>query len=48
MHSGSAGGYKDPNLFLLVTIVTIIIVLLWDVHIKSHASDLASLSPVMF
>ena len=36
------------NYLLVVTVVTMIVVLPWEAHINSNASDLVSLSPSCF
>ena len=48
MHSGWDGGYKHPKLFVTCNGCDHDNSVSWDIHVESHASDLASLIPVMF
>ena len=48
MHSGKAGGYNHPKLFVSCNDSDNDNIASWAVHIKNHASDLVSLSLIMF
>ena len=48
MHSGKAGGYNHPKLFVSCNGSDHHPIASWAVHIKNHASDPVSLSLIMF
>ena len=47
-HSGKAGGYNHPKLFVSSNCCDYYNLALWAVHVKDHVSDLVSLSLAMF
>ena len=48
MHSGKAGGYNHPKLFIRCNDSDNDNIASWAVHIKNHASDFVSMSHIMF